>query len=174
MAKKEKLITLGKFGSTYGYKGWIRVNSFTEEPTNIFSYANWFVNINNTLTPVKVESWKVHANHLVCKLDCLDSLEEAKAFNNLFVYVKGEDLPELDGEYYWKDLMGCKVFTPAGYELGTVTQIMETGANDVLVLQAPLTDAYNRKDRMVPFIDKYLVEVDINNKKIVIEWDPEF
>ncbi|MFC6276800.1 ribosome maturation factor RimM [Psittacicella hinzii] len=174
MAKKEKLLTVGKLGSTYGYKGWIRVNSYTEQATNIFNYPNWLVNLNGNMTPVTVEDWKVHANHLVCKLDCLHTLEEAKAFNNLYVYVKNEDLPELEGEYYWKDLIGCKVVNQEEYELGTVKQILETGANDVLELTAPLNDQYGRKDRLVPFVDQYLVKVDIQNKLIVVDWDPEF
>lgn len=174
MQKKDKLVTVGKLGATYGYKGWIRINSYTEEVTNIFSYPSLFVNLQGTLTPIKIEDWKVHAGHLVCKIDFLNTMEEAKALNNLYVYVKDSDIQPQEGEYYWKDLIGCTVYNTEGYELGTVKQIIETGANDVLELKAPLADKYRKKDRLVPFTDDFLVSVEVNDKRIVMNWDPDF
>lgn len=57
-----------------------------------------------------------------------------------------------------------------GYNLGKVKQILETGANDVLVLQAPADDAHNIKERLVPFIpEQFILEVDVAAKKILVD-----
>ena len=85
------------------------------------------------------------------------------------IAIRQEQLPELpQGEYYWSDLEGLKVVTTDGIELGVVSNLIETGANDVLVVKGD-------KERLIPYIRPDVVtELDIENGIIRVEWDPEF
>ena len=79
------------------------------------------------------------------------------------------------GEYYWRDLIGCAVVTTQGYQLGTVSELMETGSNDVLVVQANLNDAFGMKERLIPFIDEQVIKhIDITARLVEVDWDPGF
>ena len=80
-----------------------------------------------------------------------------------------------DGEYYWKDLMDLKVVNEQGYDLGVVTDLMETGSNDVLVVKANRTDAFGKKERLIPFLtDSVIKTVDKAQGRIIVDWDPDF
>lgn len=174
---KEKLVVLGKLGAFHGVHGWMRLFSATEKPANIFTYDNWLLNLNGKMTPVKVEGHKTsNGEHFLVKLNIANTKEEAQALTNSHIYYKASDLPQLEeGEYYWKDLTGCTCYTPDGYELGTVKEIMETGANDVLVLTVKPGDKYGKTSRLIPFLpDHYEMKVDVAAKKITVDWDPDF
>ncbi|MCE1699839.1 ribosome maturation factor RimM, partial [Enterobacter hormaechei] len=90
--------------------------------------------------------------------------------------VDSNKLPELEnGDYYWKDLIGCQVINTVGYNLGIVDDMMETGSNDVMVIKANLKDAFGIKERLVPFLDGQVIKkVDLATKTIEVDWDPGF
>tara|TARA_A100001037_G_C14986129_1_gene560326 strand:+ start:414 stop:725 length:312 start_codon:yes stop_codon:yes gene_type:complete len=72
--------------------------------------------------------------------------------------------PEKD-EYYWTDLVGCRVFDRDGAEFGTVKELFETGANDVMVVTGD-------RERLVPFVLAHTVlEVHLEARRIVVDWD---
>ncbi len=83
-------------------------------------------------------------------------------------------LPQLEeGDYYWKDLMGCQVVTTEGYDLGKVVDMMETGSNDVLVIKANLKDAFGIKERLVPFLDGQVIKkVNLTTRSIEVDSNP--
>jgi 16S rRNA processing protein RimM len=81
----------------------------------------------------------------------------------------------LEDDFYWRDLIGCQVKTDKGYDLGIVTEIMETGSNDVLVVKANSNDAFGQKERLIPFIEQQVISnVDITSKLITVNWQPDF
>jgi len=72
------------------------------------------------------------------------------------------------GEYYWADLVGLKVVTTEGVELGQVEHMMATGANDVMVVKG-------ERERLLPFLPgRFVNEVDLAGGRIVVDWDPDF
>ena len=85
-------------------------------------------------------------------------------------------LPALsDDEFYWRELIGMKVVTVQGYDLGTVKDVFETGANDVLQVKANLNDAYGQKERIVPVLfDQVITEMERTSGTITVDWDPAF
>ena len=125
---------------------------------------------------IEPEDWKSHNQDMIVKLKGVDDRDAANVLTNAEIVVDSSQLPELDGDdYYWKDLMGCRVVTTGGYDLGTVTDLMETGSNDVLVIKANLKDAFGMKERLVPFLDGQVIrKVDLTEKLIEVEWDPGF
>ncbi|AJA44355.1 ribosome maturation factor RimM [Frischella perrara] len=172
----ENLIIVGKLGSSYGIRGWLRVFSFTEDPDSLFDYKPWYILRAGKWQEVEVESFKPHNQDTIVKLKGIDDRDEANLLTNYEIYVNAQDLPDLDeGDFYWKDLIGCKVVTINGYDLGQVTDLMETGSNDVLVVKANLKDAFGAKERLIPFVEEQFIKyVDLSAKQITVDWDPAF
>lgn len=172
----ENLIIVGKLGSSYGIRGWLRVFSFTEYPDSLFDYKPWYILRAGKWQEVEVESFKPHNQDTIVKLKGIDDRDEANLLTNYEIYVNAQDLPDLDeGDFYWKDLIGCKVVTINGYDLGQVTDLMETGSNDVLVVKANLKDAFGAKERLIPFVEEQFIKyVDLSAKQITVDWDPAF
>jgi len=75
--------------------------------------------------------------------------------------------------FYWRDLTGCRVVTSTGQQLGAVSAVMATGANDVLVVQGDV-ESLDERERLIPFIDSVATEVDVQGRRICVDWDPEF
>lgn len=175
MTKQEKVV-VGKLGASYGIKGWLKIFSFTEEPEGIFSYSPWFIKIRGEWQEVKVEDWKRHNKGWVAKLDGIDQREEVQALTNAEIAVDPEVLPALSGdEFYWRELIGMKVVTTQGYDLGLVDDLLETGSNDVLVVKANLKDAFGQKERLIPFLyEQVVINVDREAQRIEVDWDPGF
>lgn len=122
---------------------------------------------------VQLESWKHHNQDLIIKLKGVDDRDAANLLTNCEIVVDSSQLPALEeGDYYWKDLMGCQVVTAEGYDLGKVIDMMETGSNDVLVIKANLKDAFGIKERLVPFLDGQVIKkVDLATRTIEVDWD---
>ncbi|MGN8294073.1 ribosome maturation factor RimM, partial [Klebsiella pneumoniae] len=152
-------IVLGKMGSSYGIRGWLRVFSSTEDAESIFDYQPWLIQKAGQWQVVELESWRHHNQDIIIKLKGVDDRDAANLLTNCEIIVDSSQLPELEeGDYYWKDLMGCQVVTTEGYSLGKVIDMMETGSNDVLVIKANLKDAFGIKERLVPFLDGQVIK----------------
>jgi 16S rRNA processing protein RimM len=169
-------IVVGKFGATYGIRGWLKVFSYTDNTESIFDYSPWFIEQGGKWVEYKVESWKRHNKGLVAKLEGLDVREEAQLMTNFEVYIDPAVLPELpEDEFYWRDLIGMQVVTDKGYDLGTVSDLLETGSNDVLVVKANLKDAFGQKERLIPFLEEQVIKhIDREAQRIEVDWDPGF
>jgi 16S rRNA processing protein RimM len=176
VAIPNKPVVVGKMGSTYGIRGWLRVFSSTEESESIFDYQPWFIQQAGEWQQLELEGWKHHNQDLIIKIKGMEDREAAALLTNCEIVVDSTQLPPLDaGDYYWKDLMGCQVVTTTGYQLGSVIDMMETGSNDVMVVKANLKDAFGMQERLVPFLDGQVVKkVDLTARSIEVEWDPNF
>ena len=176
MSEQNNRIVMGKLGSTYGIRGWLKVFSYTDNAESIFDYSPWYLNQKGKWVEYKVESWKRHGQGYVCKLAGLDVREDAQLMTNFEIAIDPASLPELsEDEFYWRELFGMQVFTTKGYDLGEVTDLLETGSNDVLVIKANLKDAFGQKERLVPYLEEQVIkEVDREARRIEVDWDPGF
>ena len=94
----------------------------------------------------------------------MPSIQDVEQFKGSLLKVTESQLSELEeGEYYFHEIIGCKMFTDEGEEIGTIREILATGANDVWVVQRKIG-----KDLLVPYIEDIVKEIDIEEKKIVI------
>lgn len=163
-------VVLGKIGSAYGIHGWLRLFSSTEKTESIFDYQPWFIKRTNEWQQIRLENWKIHNQNLIIKIRNIEDREDATLLTNYEIVIEASQLLDLDsGEYYWKDLMGCQVVTPDGNPLGTVVDLMETGSNDVLVVQTNLI-----QKRLIPFLFEVIKNVDLTTHVIKVDWDPRF
>jgi 16S rRNA processing protein RimM len=176
MSEQNNRIVMGKLGSTYGIRGWLKVFSYTDNAESIFDYSPWYLNQKGKWVEYKVESWKRHGQGYVCKLAGLDVREDAQLMTNFEIAIDPASLPELsEDEFYWRELFGMQVFTTKGYDLGEVTDLLETGSNDVLVIKANLKDAFGQKERLVPYLEEQVIKkVDREARRIEVDWDPGF
>ena len=175
MSDKAEPIEIGKFGAVYGIKGWLKVHSYTDDPESVFEYKPLLMKSNGMLQEVNITEWKRHNKGFVAKIAGYDVREEVQALVGLELLVEPSNFPDLEESYYWRDLVGCQVNTDKGYHLGVVTELMETGSNDVLVVKANPNDAFGQKERLIPFIEEQVISnVDITSKLITVNWEPNF
>jgi len=162
-------IVLGKVLAPFGLQGWVKVHSESRPMTDIGRYRVWQLKQKNVWVDVRVKSFKTQGKGLIAKLEGVNDCNQAEALAGAEIAVPISQLPVLThGDYYWRDLIGMQVFTREGVALGAVDHMMETGANDVLVIQG-------ERERLVPFImEQFVLAVDLAERRITVDWDPEF
>ena len=174
-----QLLVVGKITTVYGVKGWVKLHSYTEPMENILGYDSCYIQFNGSWQPLELEAAKHHGKGLIAKIKGVEDREQARVYCQCEIAVDKEDMPLLDDEeFYWYQLVGLSVFTEAAEGgqvlLGKVQQMMETGANDVLVVQSA-QGSIDRRERLIPWLpDQVIKQVDIENDRIIVDWDPEF
>jgi len=166
-ARERKLVPLGHIAGAHGIHGWVKVHSLTEPREAIFEYQPWLMG--ESLRAVRVKQGQKHGNRLIALLENVDSREQAEALVNQAIAVYRDQFPELpQGEFYWTDLVGLAVRLEDGTKLGTVDQMLATGANDVMVVRG-------ERERLIPFIiGQYVKRVDLAGGVVTVDWDPDF
>lgn len=166
---------LGRISAVFGIKGWVKVHSFTDPVENILDYKQWHLLQDGRRQAVTVRESKRHGKGLVVSLKDVDDREQARAYCGAQIAVDSAALPTLpEGEYYWHQLEGLAVFTPSGVALGEVDHLLETGANDVLVVLAT-ADSVDDRERLIPYLpDQVVTAIDLAGKRMTVDWDPEF
>ena len=117
---------------------------------------------------LSIRGRRTHHKGLLISFDGYDDPESVGIFRNSIAYVRVEDLPALpDGDYYHHQLIGIRVVTEEGRELGTLVKIMETGANDVYVVSTP-----TGPDLLLPAIESVILSIDIENDEMLVQLLP--
>lgn len=163
------LIVVGQLRGAYGIRGWLHVGSFTDPASNLLDYRPWLVRHAGGWREVAVRAVRAHGKGFVAQLEGCDDREAAAALAGCEIAVPRAELPAADeDEYYWRDLEGLQVQGGQGEALGTVVQMMPTGANDVMVVRD------HERERLIPFIRQVVSAVDLKAGVIHVDWDPEF
>jgi len=164
---------MGRIVAPYGVFGWLKVVPDTEAFDGLFDYDTWWLGKGDDWREYQVETAKVHNDVLVVKLAGIDDRDAAFACKGKQVAVPREQLPEPgDNEYYWSDLIGLNVKNQQGVDFGSIIDVFETGANDVLVVKKD--DAPKNEEKLLPFIAAVVLEVDLEAKTMLVDWDEEF
>lgn len=167
------MILLGRVSGLFGVKGWVKVYSDTEPRDNILNYSPWYLRREGEWQPCEVIAGRPHGKGIVAHLANCPDRDAAAELIGSTIAIRREQLPAAgEEEYYWSDLRGLKVITTQGVELGRVVNLMETGANDVLVIREA---GEQGRERLIPFIrQQVILEVDLENGQLTVDWDPEF
>ena len=171
---QEDLLVVGRISGVYGIKGWVRVHSFTEPTENLLGYGDWKIRRRGRWEPIEFDSGRHHGKGLVAHVAGVDTRDDAEALKGCDIAVPRDLLPALgDEEYYWHQLQGLTVM--AGDQcLGQVDHLLETGANDVLVV-VPTEGSIDERERLVPWVMKQVIRsVDLESGVVEVDWDPEF
>ncbi len=181
-ATPSDFVILGKIIGFFGVKGWIKVHSDTDPRENIVSYSQWWLRDSRKKGEwqrVKLSNGKRSGKNVIAKLDGVDTREQAELYLGKEVAVKRSELPSLgQDEFYWTDLIGCNVETLQGVKIGPVTRLFETGANEVMVVKDAREKTSGNNDSgevLIPWIRPSVITgIDLDAKKITVDWDPDF
>lgn len=175
MAEPSQETVIGRITAVFGIKGWLKVFSYTDPRDGVLNYRNWTLVQDGKRIPVELAEGRRQGQGIVIRLKGIDDRDIAQRYCGADIHVPTEDLPKLPtGDYYWYQLEGLEVFTVEDECLGVVHHLLETGANDVLVVQAT-TASIDQRERLIPYLpDETVMQVDIAGKRIVVDWDPEF
>ena len=118
---------------------------------------------------VEVVAGNLQGGGIIAQIKGVDDRNQAETLIGSEIFIRREQLPATaEGEYYWSDLIGLEVVTTEGMALGVVDSLLETGANDVLIVKG-------ERERAVPFIQgRTIVKIDSEVGRIVVDWDPDF
>lgn len=167
-AAAERVI-VGRLGGPFGVKGWIWVHSHTRPAERLFDYPLWGLGESGHLREVTVEAAQPQGKGWIARLSGIADRDAAADLAGATVSVPRAMLPRAEeGAYYWVDLIGLRVMGIQGFDFGRVDSLMETGANDVLVVQGD-------EERLIPFVQPDVIQkIDLNAGVIEVDWDPDF
>jgi len=168
----QDFLNAGQISGVFGVKGWVKIFSFTQPRENILKYSPWLLRKNGqTQTKeIKVTGGQRHGSAVVAELDGITDRDAAAALMGWEILIHRNQLPLTNaGEYYWADLVNLAVETETGIKLGKIDHLLETGANDVLVVIDGETE------RLIPFLQEQTVlKIDLAAGIMIVDWDPDF
>lgn len=177
-AAEEKLI-VGKISGVYGVKGWVKVHSNTDPREGITRYNPWYIQRGShgkgEWREIRVQHGRCQAKTVIAKLEGVDDRDAAMQLIGATIAIRRDQLPALGkDEFYWRDLIGLRVINKEGVELGSVRRLMETGANDVLVVSSGEHDA-GQREHLIPWIPgQAVLDVDLERGRMRVDWDEDF
>jgi 16S rRNA processing protein RimM len=170
-------LVVGRITTVFGVRGWLKVHSYTEQVEVLCSYKPWMISTASGIQQLQIDDWRRHGESLVVHIKGIDDRDVAQEWCGNDILVDKSNLPDLSTEdFYWHQLEGLAVI--AQYEdqqvrLGVVKSLLETGANDVLVVKGD-SQSIDREERLIPYVDEFVVKIDLAEQRIVVNWDPGF
>ncbi|MGE0211287.1 MAG: ribosome maturation factor RimM [Parvibaculaceae bacterium] len=155
-----RLIVVGAILGAHGVRGEVRLRSFTEEPRTIARYGALLTADGR---PLEIVSLKPAKDGFTARLKGVDTRDEAEALKGTELFIPRERLPDEKGAWYHADLAGLQVFDVGGLRLGTVTDVRNYGAGDLLEIERP-----GRPSALVPFTDAFVPHVDLVAGRLTI------
>ncbi|GAB1231898.1 ribosome maturation factor RimM [Ferrigenium sp. UT5] len=163
------MVVMGKVVAAQGLQGWLKIQVFTEYLDSLLDYTSWYLGDETTWQALQVIEANVHGKVLIAKLQGITDRTAAERYKGRLVGIPRDWLPpEKEGEYYWSDLIGLSVQNLEGHAFGTVDSLLETGANDVLVVKAASGET------LIPFIASVIRQVDLQNRTIRVDWQADY
>ena len=164
---------MGRVVAPYGILGWLKIHPDTEMLDGLLDYKTWWIGRGDNWQELSVEDAKIHNDVLVVKLQGIADRDAAFACKGKQVAVPRALLPEPEeGEYYWSDLIGLAVKNQQGVDFGKIIDVLETGANDVIVVKSD--KEHGERERLVPFTEQAILDVNLEAKTVLVDWDPDF
>jgi 16S rRNA processing protein RimM len=152
----------------YGVKGWSRVQPYSDRADALRASRNWWL-LDAPAVRLEVTGVRRHGTALVAKWRGCDTPEDADRRRGLPVGVPRAEFPPLDeGEAYWVDLIGARVVNRSGIELGTVTALLSSGAQDLLQVRR------GEKVLLVPMVERHVDQVNLAGREIRVDWELEW
>lgn len=156
---------IGQIVNTYGIKGFVKVNPFTDDITRFEKLKTVYIDIKGKLKEFTIEEVKYSKNMVLLKFKEIPDINEAERYRNYYIKIgrdKARKLPK--DTYYIADLIGLEVYNENSNELlGKVDDIFSTGSNDVYVVKDELG-----KQILLPGTKEVIKEVDLENGKIFV------
>lgn len=188
-------VEVGCIVDAWGIQGGIKVKPFSSDPQALFSSRRWFLQppagpapktvkagagAGATALPrlLKITQAREQGAVVVARAQEVADRNAAEALRGARIFISRQSFPTAkEGEYYWIDLIGLSVVNREGEALGTVIDLLDTGAHCVLRLQRPDAPADAKPDeaeRLIPFVDAYVDKVDLAERRITVDWGLDY
>ncbi|WEV44589.1 ribosome maturation factor RimM [Streptococcaceae bacterium ESL0687] len=158
---------VGTIVNTQGLQGEVRILSVTDFPEERFAKGNelaLFDEKGNFIKNLTVKTHRKQKNFDIVKFEGLYHINDVEKYKGFVLKVSEEDLSDLeDGEFYYHEIIGLDVYE-GDEKLGTVSEILSPGANDVWVIKRP-----KKKDLLIPYIPPVVLDVDVKNNRVEVE-----
>jgi len=173
------LLTLADIVGVYGIKGWIKLRVQLDDPQILLSFPQLQLNgpealRRNVSRTITIQALQPHGKGFIARLAGVEDRTQAELLKGLSIQVPEADFPDAaDGEVYWRDLVGLEVWCRDGGNrvlLGRVKNLLETGANDVLVV-SPCEDGVDEREHLVPWLpEDVVVDIDLTEGRLEVDW----
>ena len=166
------MVVMGRIAGSWGLQGWLKVTPFSEDRDALLDQPVWWLRRDDA-SPWRVQAVaeaKAHGAGLVARFDGLVVPEEAQRLRGVQVGIPRSKLePPAAGEIYVADLPGLAVFNRAGVSLGTIESVQDYGAHPVLRVAAA-----DGTVRLIPFVPAHVDEVDLEQRRVVVDWELDY
>ncbi|MCU6498705.1 ribosome maturation factor RimM [Rugamonas sp. A1-17] len=174
----DDLAQVGFVFGAYGVAGWVRIRPFSEDADALLAVKTWWID-KPGLHDVDVKQCKLHGGDVVAQLVGVTDRNVAEALKGAAVSIPRSRFPALsDDEFYWAELIGLDVQNLQGEHLGTVTDMMSNGPQSILRIQPAATPDADpevaAQERLIPFVDAFIIKVDKAAKKITVDWGLDY
>jgi 16S rRNA processing protein RimM len=168
------MLVVGKITGSYGVKGWVKVHCYTETPERFLGLGALQLKRRGKFEPVEFDEVKSRGRGLIAHIAGVNDRTLADSYRGLELAVPGSALPPLpEGDFYWRELQGLQVWCRDSNDrvlLGTVDYLIETGANDVLVVKA-CEGSIDTRERLIPYLPGHsVIRVDLEAALIEVDW----
>ena len=164
----EDLLQVGVITTTHGVRGEVKVFPTTDDPARFKKLKNVILDTGKEKIDLEVAGVKFFKNMVILKFKGIDDINDVEKYRKKSLYVTRENAVKLKkNEYFIADLIGLKVESDEGEDLGILSDVLQTGANDVYVLSKEGED-----DILLPAIKECVKEVDIKNGTILVHLLP--
>jgi len=162
------MVVMGHVTGPFGVRGWIKVRTYTETLDSLLDYPVWWLGKEGSWREYIVLEADVHGKGLIASLEGCEGREASEMLKGSQIALPRAQLPAAEeNEYYWSDLIGRSVVNVQGVELGQVSELLETGASDVLVVKGD-------RERLIPFVKAVVLEVDLAKNLIKVDWAADY
>ena len=179
MTAPDDLYQVGHVLDAWGVRGWVKVAPDDPQAAALLKAKTWWLSrpgFDSAEKPYQVRLARRHGSAIVALFDGPEDRSAAEALRGHQIAVRRADFPPAEtGEFYWADLIGCKVQTPQGDDLGTVIGLLDSAAHAVLRVHIPANSQEAKpRERLIPFVNAYIDSVDLTTKTIVAQWDASY
>jgi 16S rRNA processing protein RimM len=162
------MVVMGRVTAPFGVKGWVKVHPLTAQVGSLCDHPLWWLGKPGEWRETRVAAAKVNGRMLVAQFAGVNDREAACALRGLDVAVPRDHLPApAEDEYYWTDLIGLRVVNADRHDFGQIVRMLETGANDVLVVGG-------ERETLIPFIASVIRKVDLAAGEVEVDWGIDY
>ena len=160
----EELLQVGVITSTHGVRGEVKVFPTTDDPERFKTLKHVLLDTGREKKPLEIQGVKFFKQFVILKFKGIDNINDIEMYKGRDLWVPREEAQELDeDEYYIADLLGMKVLLEDGSEFGTLKNVMETGANDVYIV-----DRMDGEEILLPAIHDCVLDVDVEKNTMTV------
>lgn len=160
----EDLLKVGVITTTHGVRGEVKVYPTTDEPERFLDLDYVLLDTRKELRRLDIKNVRFFKNLVILKFDGIDNINDIEKYKGCDLWIPREEAQELaEDEYYIADLLGMKVILDDGTEFGTLKNVMETGANDVYIVDSP-----EHGEVLLPAIKECILDVDVEANTMTV------